>query len=85
MAIDFRLPHARIAKLDDTGLAQLNRDLLYIMTQLQNYPRQVTFSTNMNTDVSGLTGELVFATTDTKFYGCTSGGKIGSATWAALN
>ena len=47
--------------------------------------RQVTYSTNMNTDVAGKTKEIVFCSTDSKFYGCTSGGVAGSATWAALN
>jgi hypothetical protein len=47
--------------------------------------RQVTYTTDMNTDVAGGTGEIAFCSTDSKFYGCTSGGPAGSATWAALH
>jgi len=48
-------------------------------------PPTVTFSTNMNTDVAGTESELVYCSTDSKVYVCTTTGAAGSAVWAALN
>ena len=49
------------------------------------FPKQVSYSTNMDTDVAGTEGEIVYCTTDNKFYGCTVTGAAGSATWAAFH
>jgi len=61
------------------------RNHLYLTNDLLFMPRDVTYSTDMDTDVVGSQREIVFCTTDSIFYGCTSGGAKGSATWKALN
>ena len=48
-------------------------------------PPTVTYSTNMNTDVAGTAPEIVYCSTDSKAYICTTTGAVGSAVWAALN
>ena len=82
----FNPPYSRLSKFDETGLSRLNQILDYIMRRLRDYPDiTVTYSVSMDNDVAGNTGDIVFCTTDNKFYGCTSGGAAGSATWAAFH
>jgi hypothetical protein len=80
----FNIPRRiRDWKKDNATIFNLIID--YIEKRLQDEPRTVTYSANMNTDVAGITKEIVFCSTDSKFYGCTSGGPAGTATWVAFN
>ena len=60
---------------------KMRSEILY-----SSHPRQVTYTTNMNTDIAGIVPEIVYSTADSKYYGCTTTGKVaGTAVWAALN
>lgn len=82
--MQFNLPN-RIRKFDKHNLAILQLILDYIEKRLQNEPRTVTFTVSMDNDVAGNTKDIVFCSTDSHFYGCTSGGVAGSATWKQLD
>jgi hypothetical protein len=82
--MQFKIPY-RIRNWKDDNATIFNLIIEYIEKRLQDEPRTVTYATNMNTDVAGITKEIVFCSTDNKFYGCTSGGPAGSCTWVAFN
>ncbi len=65
----------------------LNRILDYLNNYFGNriQAQDVSYSTNMDTDVAGEAGDIVLCSTDDTFYGCTDGGVVGSATWVALH
>lgn len=84
--MNFKIPF-RITKLDSAGLSQLNQIFDYLNQYFQQFTQvqQVTYTTNMNTDIAGNKGDIVLATNNSKFYGCTDGGTTGNATWVAFN
>jgi len=47
--------------------------------------RSVTYVTDMNTDIAGTQGEVVWSTTDNSFYGCITTGVTGAAVWELLS
>jgi hypothetical protein len=82
--MQFNLP-AKVNSFDKSSISILNQILEYIERRLRNEPKQVTFATNMNTDVAGDKREIVYCNTDDKLYVCTTTGNAGSAVWSPLN
>ncbi len=84
--MDFKIP-SRIIEFNKANVPIINRIFDYITSRLSQRTSadEVTFSTNMNTDVAGKVGDIVRCSSDNKFYGCTVGGVAGSATWVSFN
>lgn len=83
--MDFTFPF-KVTGLEEKDVATVQKMFKYIEEALlTRMPRTVNYTTNMNTDVGANYNEIVFCSTDDKFYGCTSPGKVGDATWVALN
>lgn len=82
----FRI-NGRISKFNDANVPIINNVIKYLNTYFRQrmWANEVTYTTNMNTDIAGDAGEIVRCSTDNKFYGCTVSGVAGSATWVALN
>ena len=84
--MDFKIPY-NIQKFDKDGLVILNQVIDYMNNRLQQRTKLdfVTYTTNMNTDIAGEEGQLVYCSNDNKAYVCTTTGVAGSAVWSALN
>jgi len=82
----FKIP-GRVVDLKDKDIPVINRILDYLNSYFAEriQAQTVTYTTNMNTDVGGEAGDIVWCSTDDKFYGCSKSGASGSATWATFN
>ncbi len=83
--VDFSI-RQRLTKFDDHNLSVLNNILDSIQLQIRkNIVKDVTSTTNMDTDIAGNQKDLAFDSRDSTIYVCTVSGEAGSATWVALH